>query len=83
MDTETGVLFHIPSVCDSSYFSSTDILSRNLGMNNAQGYLHNVDLIASVMTLLAGNYLSPGEERQCHVMILYLYRTWDDRCLDL
>jgi hypothetical protein len=79
MDTETGVLFHILSVCDSSYFSSTDTLSHNLGMNNAQGYLHNVDLTM----LLAGNYLSPGEERQCHVMILYLYQMWDDRCSDL
>lgn len=83
MDTETGVLFHILSVYDSSYFSSSDTLSHNQGMNNAQGYLHNVDLIVYVMMLVAGNYLSPDEDRQCHVMILYFYQTWDDRCSDL
>jgi hypothetical protein len=49
MDTETGVPSHIPTVCDSSYFSSSDTLSHSLGIGNVLERLHNVDLPVYVM----------------------------------
>jgi hypothetical protein len=73
MDTETEVPSHIPAVYGSSYFSSSDTISHNLGIDNAQGRLHNVDLIVSVMMQIADNYLSVAEDKQCHLMVLYSY----------
>jgi hypothetical protein len=73
MDTETEVPFHIPTVCGSSYFSSIDTLSHNLGTDNVQECLHNVDLTVYVMMQIADNYLSVAEDRQSHLIILHSY----------
>jgi len=77
MDTETEVPSHIPAVCGSSYFSSSGTLSHNLGTDNVQERLHNVDLTVCVMMLImmqmADNYLSVAEDRQCHLIILHSY----------
>jgi len=73
MDTETEVPSHIPTVCGSSYFSSSGTLSHNLGTDNVQECLHNVDLTVYVMMQIADNYLSVAEDRQCHLIILHSY----------
>jgi hypothetical protein len=83
MDIETGVLFHILSVYDSSYFSSSDTLSHNLGMDNVQEYFHNVELTGHVMMLIPGSYLLPDEYRQRHLMVLHLHQMWVDGCPNL
>jgi len=83
MDTETEVLFHIQTVCDSSYFSSSDTLFHSLGMDKVQGFLHYVDLVVYVMKQVAENYLLLAEGRLCHLMILHSYQMYDDRSSNL
>lgn len=73
MDIETEVPSHIPTVCGSSYFSSSGTLSHNLGTGNVQECLHSVDLTVDVMMQIVDNYLSVDEDRQCHPIILHSY----------
>lgn len=73
MDTETEVPSHIPTVCGSSYFSSSDTFSHNQGIDNVQECLHNVDLTVFVMMQVADNCLSVAVDRQCHLIILHSY----------